>query len=248
MPLNTLLFRPEPSLPLSTQKNREEILVLLDDYWVFKAPGVVLNNQKVLDLDSRDRKELLYAVPKECVLELHNEKLQSQYEYSIGSNYPGPVEISTFNVFVLMAANPNLLEDNKWLFVDHQMIDIFGLLNLPVGEENNRHLIVPIGGGGMPALCILKSDSRAPVYIPAYGESYVRNVQAVFSGFMNRSLTEYEISHLQRTISFYSTIDAAYKELENENADSDFFKAEIYLSTQINEALLVEYARPAPDS
>lgn len=248
MPFNTLLFHPEPSLPLSTQKNREEILVLLDDHWVFKAPGVVLNNQKVLDLDSRDHKELLYSVPKECVLELHNEKLQSEYEYSIGSNYPGPVEISTFNVFILMAANPNLLEDNKWVFVDGQMVDIFGLLNLPVGQENNRHLIAPIRGGGMPALCILKSESRAPVYIPVYDESCVKYVQAVFSGFMNRSLTDEEISHLQRTISFYSTIDATYKELETENASSDFFKAEIYLSTQVvNNMLSVEYARPATD-
>ena len=147
-----------------------------------------------------------------------------------------------------MAANPNLLEDNKWVFVDGQMVDIFGLLNLPVGQENNRHLIAPIRGGGMPALCILKSESRAPVYIPVYDESCVKYVQAVFSGFMNRSLTDEEISHLQRTISFYSTIDATYKELETENASSDFFKAEIYLSTQVvNNMLSVEYARPATD-
>jgi hypothetical protein len=249
MRFNTLIFDSELLLPLSTQKSKDDVLVLLDDYWVFRNPGIVLNNQMVLDLCDRDRHERLYAVPKELVSELDNYILQGRNEYCLGSNHPGPVELSTFEVFILMAANPtNLSKNNKFLFVGPAVIGAFGLLNLPLEEENIRRLQPRLTGGGPPVVCILKVKSRAPIYITVYDQGCAGYVETAFAEMVGMPLTEHEINQLKRTICSYITIDNSYKELENDNLGADIFRADIYLSTQINESLLVEYARPAPDS
>jgi len=249
MRFNTLIFDSELLLPLSTQKSKDDVLVLLDDYWVFRNPGIVLNNQMVLDLCDQDRHERIYAVPKERVSKLDNDTLQGRYEYCMGSNHPGPVDLSTFEVFILMAANPtNLSKNNKSLFIGSAVTGVFGLLNLPLEGENIRRLMPLFIGGGIPAVCILKQESRAPIYITVYDQENSKYVETTFAEMMGMPLSEHEINHLKRTIGSYITIDTSYKELENNNLGADIFRADIYLSTQINESLSVEYARPASDS